>query len=77
MTSYQVALIAVVFFGTTVSFWVGFLFGTQRERRHWTRTVTHRSPDSTTVMIDDAMGMKNGDIIVAFDSRTGKPRRRG
>ena len=56
---------------------VGYFVGIQRERRRWTRTVRHHLPGVDTVMIDDAMGMENGDIIVAFDSRTGKPRRRG
>ena len=73
MTSYQVALFA----GGIISALLGYFAGIQRERRRWTRTVRHHLPGSATVMIDDAMGMENGDIIVAFDSRTGKPRRRG
>ncbi len=57
--------------------WLGLILGSAWQRRRWTRTVRHHLPGVDTVMIDDAMGMENGDIIVAIDSRTGKPRRRG
>lgn len=59
-----------------IAFVTGFLFGVQRERRHWTRTVTHLDSSATTLHLDSASGLENGDIIVAYDSRTGKPRRR-
>ena len=63
---------AVVAIGTTLAFWLGRWY----ERRCWTRTVTHLDPNSTTVMLDSALGIVEGDIFIAFDSRTGKPRRR-
>jgi hypothetical protein len=56
--------------------WLGLIIGSAWQRRRWTRTVRRHLPGSETVMIDDATGLENGDIIVAFDSRTGRPRRR-
>lgn len=71
MTHYLFDLLSVV-----SALWLGMVLGVKWERRRWTRTVTHSDPSSTTVMLDSALGMEDGDIIVAYDSRTGKPRRR-